>query len=146
MFGLNNVAANEVGELSTEKMKNNHAHRHFPFDKTQIDIFNKHHKSHNRPSNGVPPEFSRLNQKYNTSTTNELMKTLLFNPTRGSEKTKFEETDTNMHLLYPKSKPRFESVDNRDTSIPDKIEALRKPGRHYHSYPQHSSSLRIRRI
>ena len=146
MFGLNNVNTDECGELNTTKIKDNHAHIHFPFYKNQIDIFNKHHKSYNRPANGVPPEFKRLNQRYNTSTTAELMKTMHFNPTMGSEKMGFYETDTNMHLLYPKSKPRFSSVNNRDTSIPDKIDAWKKPGRHYHAYPQQSHSLKIRRI
>ena len=146
MFGLQAVEPNECGELNTTKIKDNHAHRHFPFDKTIIDVFNKHHKSYNRPANGVPAEYARYNQRYNTSTTNELLKTMHFNPTMGSEKMKYHETDTNMHLLYPKSKQRYLSINNRDTSIPDKIDAWKKPGRHYHSYPQQSHSLKIRRI
>jgi hypothetical protein len=146
MFGLNYVP-DEVGELNSTKVKNHHSHKHYPFDKGQIDIFNTHHKSYNRLyGRGNPPEFSRLNQRYNTSTTNELLKTSLFNPTMGSEKTKFYEHETNMHLLYPKSRPRYESVNNRDTSIIDKIEAWKKPGKHYQAYPEHSQTLRIRRL
>ena len=146
MFGLNYVP-DEVGELNSTKVKNHHAHKHYPFDKGQIEIFNTHHKSYNRLyGRGNPPEFSRLNQRYNTSTTNELMKTMHFNPTMGSEKTKFHETETNMHLLYPKSRPRYESVNNRDTSIIDKIEAWKKPGKHYYRRPEHSQTLRIRRL
>lgn len=147
MFGLQQPQPNEVGELNSTKVKGHHAHKHFPFDRGQIDIFNKHHKSYNRQvGRGNPPEFSRLNQRYNTSTTAELMKTMHFNPTMGSEKTKFHEHETNMHLLYEKSKPRFESVNHRDTEIVDKINAMKKPGKHYQAYSEHSSTLRVRRI
>lgn len=147
MFGLQNVETNEVGELNATKSTGHHGHKHFPFSKAQVSNFIKHHKSFNRSEgNGVPAEFSRYNQRYNTSTTNELLKTMHFNPTMGSEKTKFHETESNLHLLYPKSRPRYESVSNHDTEIVDKINAMKKPGKHYHAYPQHSSSLKVRRI
>jgi hypothetical protein len=147
MFGLQDPQPNEVGELNTTKSKGHHAHKHFPFSKGVIDIFNKRHKSYNRLyGRGNPPEFSRLNQRYNTSTTNELLKTSLFNPTRGSEKLSFHEHETNIHLWYPKSKPRYESVSNHDTEIIDKIQAWKKPGKHYQAYPEHSQTLRIRRL
>jgi len=51
-----------------------------------------------------------------------------------------------MHLHYPKSRPRYESINHRDTEIVDKIQAWKKPGKHYHAYPQHSQTLRIRRL
>jgi len=147
MFGLQDPQTNECGELSSQKMKGHHAHRHFPFSKQQVSDFIKHHKSYNRSEgNGVPSEFSRYKNITNTSTTNELMKTMHFNPTMGSEKTKFLETETNMHLLYPKSRPRFESVNNRDTEIVDKINALKKPGPHFEKRSEHSSRLKVRRI
>lgn len=147
MFGLQDPQPNECGELNTTKVSGHTHHRHFPFNKKAVSDFIKHHKSYNRSyGNGVPAEFKRYNQRYNTSTTSELMKTSLFNPTRGSEKTKFYEHETNMHLLYEKSKPRFESVDNRDTEIVDKINAMKKPGPHFEKRHEHSSSLRIRRI
>ena len=146
MFGLNYVP-HEVGELNTTKVKNHSAHKHFPFDKGQIDIFNKRHKSYNRMiGSGMPPEFSRYNQRYNTSTTNEILKTMHFNPTMGSERQKFHEHETNMHLWYPKSKPRFEAENHRDTEIVDKINAWKKPGNHYQAYPEHSHTLRLRRL
>jgi len=146
MFGLNYVP-DEVGELNSTKVKGHHGHKHFPFDKGVIDIFNKHHKSYNRMiGSGMPPEFSRLNQRYNSSTTNEILKTMHFNPTRGSERQKFEEHQTNMHLWYPKSRPRFENENHRDTEIVDKIQAWKKPGKHYQAYPQHSQTLRLRRL
>lgn len=147
MFGLQAVEPNECGELNTTKVSGHTHHRHFPFNKKIVSDFIKHHKSHNRMIGpGVPAEFKRYNQRYNTSTTSELMKTMHFNPTRGSEKTKFHEHETNMHLLYEKSKPRFESVNHRDTEIVDKINAMKKPGPHFEKRPEHSSSLRIRRI
>jgi hypothetical protein len=147
MFGLQNVEPNECGELNTTKVSGHHGHRHFPFNKKNVSDFIKRHKSHNRMIGpGVPAEFKRYNQRYNTSTTNELLKTSLFNPTRGSEKTKFYEHETNMHLLYEKSKPRFEEVNNRDTEIVDKINAMKKPGPHFEKRHEHSSRLRVRRI
>lgn len=147
MFGLQNVEPNECGELNATKSTGHHGHRHFPFSKQQVSNFIKHHKSFNRMvGSGVPAEFKRYNQRYNTSTTAELMKTMHFNPTRGSEKTKFHEHETNMHLLYEKSKPRFEEVNNRDTEIVDKINAMKKPGSHFEKRHEHSSRLKVRRI
>jgi len=147
MFGLQDPQPNECGELNATKSTGHHAHRHFAFSKQQVSNFIKHHKSYNRSEgNGVPAEYARYNQRYNTSTTAELMKTSLFNPTRGTEKTQFFEHDTNMHLLYPKSRPRFEEVNNRDTEIVDKINAMKKPGPHYEKLAEHSSRLRVRRI
>lgn len=147
MFGLQFVEPHECGELNATKSTGHHGHRHFPFSKQQVSNFIKHHKSFNRSlGNGVPAEFARYKNITHTSTTNELLKTMHFNPTRGSEKTKFHEHETNMHLLYQKSKPRFEAVNNRDTEIVDKIQDWKKPGSHFEKRHEHSSSLRIRRI
>jgi len=147
MFGLQNVETRECGELNTTKISGHTHHRHFPFNKKNVSDFIKHHKSYNRMiGSGIPPEYARYNQRYNTSTTAELMKTSLFNPTMGSERSSFYEHETNMHLLYPKSRPRYESVSNHDTEIVDKINAWKKPGKHYQAYPEHSSTLRVRRI
>ena len=147
MFGLQNVETHECGELNATKSLGHNGHKHFPFSKAQVSNFIKHHKSYNRSEgNGVPAEFSRFKNITHTSTTNELLKTMHFNPTMGSEKTKFHEHETNMHLLYEKSKPRFESVNNRDTEIVDKINEMKKPGPHYEKRAEHSSRLRVRRI
>ena len=147
MFGLQDPNPRECGEINSTKVKGHHAHKHFPFDKKVIDVFEKRHKSYNRMiGSGIPPEFARLNQRYNTSTTNELLKTMHFNPTHGSERSTFYEHETNMHLWYPKSKPRYENVNNRDTEIIDKINAWKKPGNHYQAYPEHSQTLRVRRL
>ena len=147
MFGLQDPQPNECGQLNATKSTGHHGHRHFPFSKQQVSNFIKHHKSFNRSEgNGVPPEYARYNQRYNTSTTAELMKTSLFNPTRGTERTSFYEHDTNMHLLYPKSRPRFEEVNNRDTEIVDKINAMKKPGPYFEKRNEHSSRLKVRRI
>ena len=135
MFGLQNVATNEVGELNGKK------HFHYPFRLNNVDIFNKHHKSLYHKEGDYPPEFKRLNQKVYRSVTNDMNNLMNFNPTRGSEKQQFEEHPTNMHLHYPKSKQRYLLVNNRDTSIPDKIEGMRKPGKHFERYPEHSSFL-----
>ena len=136
MFGLQNVATNEVGQLDGSK------HFHYPFRLNNVDIFNKHHKSVYQREGDYPPEFKRLNQRVHRSVTNDMNNLMNFNPTRGSEKQQFKEHPTNMHLHYPKSKQRYLLVNNRDTSIPDKIEGMRKPGnRYYERYPEHSSFL-----
>ena len=135
MFGLQNVSTNEIGEL------NGKTHFHYPFRLNNIDIFNKHHKSLYHREGDIPPEHKRYNQKVHRSVTNDLNNLMNFNPTRGSEKQKFEEHHTNLHLHYPKSKPRYLLVNNRNTEIQDKIESMRKPGKHFERYPQHSSFL-----
>ena len=135
MFGLQNVATNEVGELNGKK------HFHYPFRLNNVDIFNKHHKSLYHKEGDYPPEFKRLNQKVYRSVTNDMNNLMNFNPTRGSEKQQFEQHPTNMHLHYSKSKPRYLLVNNRNTEIQDKIESMKKPGKHYERYPQHSSFL-----
>ena len=136
MFGMQNVATNEVGELDATKKS-----FHYPFRLNNVDIFNKHHKSLYHKEGDYPPEFKRLNQKVYRSVTNDMNNLMNFNPTRGSEKQQFEEHPTNMHLHYPKSKQRYLLVNNRDTSIPDKIEGMKKPGKHFERYPEHSSFL-----
>jgi hypothetical protein len=136
MFGLQNVATNEVGQLDGSK------HFYYPFRLNNVDIFNKHHKSLYHKEGGIPAEFKRLNQKVYRSVTNDMNNLMNFNATRGSEKQQFKEHPTNLHLHYARSKPRYLLVNNRDTSIPDKIEGMRKPGnRFYERYPEHSSFL-----
>jgi len=135
MFGLQNVESNEVGEL------NGKTHFHYPFRINNATIFNKHHKSVYHKEGGIPPEYKRLNQRVHRSVTNDMNNLINFNPTRGSEKQQFEEHKTNMHLHYPNSKPRYLLVNNRNTEIQDKIESMRKPGKHFERYPQHSSFL-----
>lgn len=136
MFGLQQVYTNEVGEL------NGKTHFHYPFRLNNVDIFNKHHKSLYHKEGDIPPEYKRLNQKVHRSVTNDLNNLMNFNATRGSEKQKFEEHPTNLHLLYARSKPRYLLVNNRNTEIQDKIEGMRKPGnRFYERYPEHSSFL-----
>ena len=135
MFGLQNVESNEVGEL------NGKTHFHYPFRINNATIFNKHHKSVYHKEGGIPPEYKRLNQRVHRSVTNDMNNLINFNPTRGSEKQQFEEHKTNMHLHYPNSKPRYLLVNNRNTEIQDKIESMRKPGKHHFKYPEHSSFL-----
>ena len=133
---MQDVATNEVGEL------NGKTHFHYPFRLNNVDIFNKHHKSLYHREGDYPPEFKRLNQKVHRSVTNDMNNLMNFNATRGSEKQQFKEHPTNLHLHYPRSKPRYLLVNNRNTEIQDKIEGMRKPGnRYYERYPEHSSFL-----
>jgi hypothetical protein len=135
MFGLQNVSTNEVGELNGAK------NFHYPFRINNTTIFNKHHKSVYHREGDIPPEHKRYNQRVHRSVTNDMNNLMNFNPTRGSEKQKFKEHHTNMHLHYPKSKQRYLLVNNRNTEIQDKIEGMRKPGKHFERYPEHSSFL-----
>ena len=135
MFGLQKVYENEVGELQGK------FHYHYPFRINNATIFNKHHKSVYHKEGDIPAEFKRLNQRVHRSVTNDMNNLMNFNPTRGSEKQQFKEHPTNLHLIYPKSKPRYLLVNNRDTSIPDKINDMKKPGKHFERYPEHSSFL-----
>jgi len=135
MFGLQDVYTNEVGELQGR------TNFHYLFRINNATIFNKHHKSLYHKEGGIPPEYKRLNQRVHRSVTNDMNNLMNFNPTRGSEKQQFEEHSTNLHLIYPKSKPRYLLVNNRDTSIPDKINDMKKPGKHFERYAEHSSFL-----
>lgn len=135
MFGLQNVATNEVGEL------NGKTNFHYLFRINNATIFNKHHKSVYHKEGSIPPEYKRFNQRVHRSVTNDMNNLMNFNPTRGSEKQQFKEHPTNLHLHYPNSKPRYLLVNNRDTSIPDKINDIKKPGKHFERYAEHSSFL-----
>lgn len=117
---------------------------HNPFKRTENDFFNKHHKSLYHKEGGISPEFAKTFYQHHTSVTNELNNTMNFNPTIGV--TYYEEHDTNKHLHYPKTKPRYELFNFRDNIVTDKIDDWKKEGNHHHSLPEHSQKLNIRRI
>lgn len=120
-------------------------HYHHPFKKTNAKYMNLHHKSHFRTTDGIPPEYSRFFHQHKTSVTPTLNNLINFNPTIGLSS--FEEHETNKMLHGGVgSRPRFESVDNRNTEIVDKISDIKKEGRHYHTRPEHSQTLRVRRL
>ena len=135
MFGLQQVYTDEVGEL------NGKTNYHYPFRINNATIFNKHHKSAYHKEGDIPPEYKRMFVQHHRSVINDMNNLMNFNPTRGSEKQKFEEHPTNLHLHYPQSKQRYLLVNNRNTEIQDKIESMRKPGKHFERYPEHSSFL-----
>ena len=118
---------------------------HHDFKKTEKKYMDLHHKNHFRSTDGIPAEYSRLFKQHRTSVTPTLNNLINFNPTIGLSS--FEEHDTNKMLHGGVgSRPRFESVDNRDTQIVDKIQDIKKPGNHFHTRPEHSQTLRIRRL
>jgi len=136
MFGLQQVYTDEVGELNGKK------NFHYPFRINNATIFNKHHKSLYHKEGDIPPEYKRMFVQHHRSVINDMNNLMNFNATRGSEKQQFKEHPTNLHIHYPQSKQRYLLVNNRDTSIPDKIESMRKPrDRYYERYPEHSSFL-----
>ena len=65
-----------------------------------------------------------------------------FNCTRGSEKQKFEHHDTTKHMENMNiSHKRYLEVNNKNTDIPDKINSMKKVGKHFQRYIEHSSFL-----
>jgi hypothetical protein len=118
---------------------------HHDFKKTEKKYMDLHHKNHFRTTDGIPPEYSRLFKQHHTDVTNNLNNLINFNPTIGL--TQFEEHDTNKMLHGGiGSRPRFESVNNRNTEIVDKIQDIKKPRNHFHTRPEHSQTLRVRRL
>lgn len=130
------VEPNPCGEITSAQYQTDHK-------KLQIDFFNKHHKNHHRNKDASThqdeaPFKEKLIQ--HTSITNELTKTMDFNPT-SKGLTYFKEHSTNNMLHNHTSKPRYEGVINRITHIPDHIDNLRKPGNHFHTNLSHSFGL-----
>ena len=118
---------------------------HHDFKKTEAKYINLHHKNYFRTTDGIPPEYSRLFKQHKTSVTPTLNNLINFNPTIGL--TQFQEHDTNKMLHGGVgSRPRFEYVNNRNTEIVDKIQDIKKPGNHFHTRPEHSQTLRVRRL
>lgn len=118
---------------------------HHDFKKTEKKYMDLHHKNHFRTTDGIPAEYSRLFKQHRTSVTPTLNNLINFNPTIGLSS--FEEHDTNKMLHGGiGSRPRFESVNNRNTEIVDKIADKKKPGNHPHTRPEHSQTLRVRRL
>lgn len=139
MFGNLDVAKNPCGQISGSKIF------HHPWKKTEADYFDKRHKSHFRNVDPIPAEFKRYFKQHHTDVTMTMNNLQNFNPTNKGL-TYFEEHDTNKHLNYPTSRPRFESFNYRDTSIPDKINEWKKEGNHLHTHFKHAPSLRVRRL
>ena len=139
MFGNLDVAKNPCGQISGSKIFNT------DWKKTEADYFDKRHKSHFRTGEGIPSEFKRYFKQHHTDVTTSMNNLQNFNPTNKGI-TYFEQHDTNKHINYPTSRPRFESFNYRDTSIPDKIDALKKEGNHLHTYFKHAPALKVRRL
>ena len=136
MFGLNiPYYKDEIGEL---KGSTNY---HFPFRKTEINFFEKHHKNHFRTTEGVTdnqPHYKVFNYDHPTSSLNYLQN---FNPTNPIH-TYYKETESHRTLYNKDQRPRFEKVDNRDTHIVDKIDFLRKKPHPFVAF-NHSHKLEI---
>jgi len=135
MFGLQDYESNEVGELNGKK------NFHYPFKLNSINIFNKNHKNYHRSTNGIPPEYKRYDQKQYDSVTNQMNNLQNFNAT-SKGLTQFEHHATTKHMENMNiSHKRYLEVFNKNTDIPDKINSMKKPGRHFERYPTHSSFL-----
>lgn len=118
---------------------------HHPFKKTEVDYFDKRHKSLYHKEGDIPPEYKRMFVQHHRSITNDMNNLQNFNPTIGT--TYFEEHDTNKMLHGGVgTRPRYELFNFRDTHIPDKIDNWKKDGNHPHTRPEHSQKLMVRRI
>lgn len=134
----------EYYENPSGSLLKGHTNYHHLFKKTENDFFNKRHKSINHKEGQLAPEYKKTFYQHHTSVTNELNNTMNYNPTMGI--TYYKEHETNMHLNYPKTRPRYEISNLRDNVVNDKIEDWKKPGEHFHTLPSHSHKLNIRRI
>ena len=121
-------------------------HYHHPFKYSEEDYFNKHHKNYFRNTDGIPEEYDRYFKQHHTSVTVDMNNLGNFNPTRGSEATKFEHTETEKHLHYEKSKPRYNEITHKNTEIVDKINDMKKPQPQFSIFSEHSQRLNIRRL
>ena len=121
-------------------------HFSHPFKLNEEDYFLKHHKNYFRSTDGIPEEYKRYFKQHHTSVTANMNNLINFNPTRGSEATKFEHHDTEKHLHYEKSKPRYNEITNKDTEIVDKIDDMKKSQPQFSIFKEHSQRLNIRRL
>lgn len=117
---------------------------HHLFKKREHNIFKKHHPSVYHKEGELAPEMKRRFYQHHTSVTNDLNNNMNFNPTK--ETTYFEEHETNKHLHYPNTKPRYEIFNFRDTVSIDKIDDWKKDGNHPHTRLEHSNSLKVRSV
>ena len=120
MFGLNiPYYKEEVGGLDG---KSNY---HYPFRKTDINYFKKHHKNHFRTTEGVEetiPYHKEYQHDHVTSSLNYLQNFNATNPIH----TYYNETTAHRTLHNKDQRPRFESVNGKDTEIVDKIDFMAK--------------------
>lgn len=121
-------------------------HFSHPFKLNEEDYFLKRNQNHFRNTDGIPEEYKRYFKQHHTSVTANMNNLINFNPTRGSEATKFEHHDTEKHLHYEKSKPRYNEITNKDTEIVDKIDDMKKSQPQFSIFTEHSQKLRVRRL
>jgi hypothetical protein len=139
MFGNQIYEDNPTGRVAGK------THFHHPFKLNEINYYLKHNKNYFRNTDGIPYEKSRFFKQHHSSVTVDMNNLGNFNPTNKGI-TYFKEHDTNNHIHNTKSHLRLENVSNYDNSINEKIEAWRKPGKHYHNRPEHSQTLNIFRM
>lgn len=117
-----------------------------PFKLNEEDYVQKHFKNYHRSTDGIPEEYDRYFKQHHTSVTVDMNNLGNFNPTRGSEATKFEHTETEKHLHYEKSKPRYNEITHKNTEIVDKIDDIKKKQPQFSIFSEHSQRLNIRRL
>jgi hypothetical protein len=136
MFGTQFVETDPCGTMKDIGKGNK------PIDVNFHDALNK---SYFRNTEGIPPEYSRYFKQHHTSITNDLNNLMNFNPTSAGQ-TYYEHNDADKMLHYPESRPRFESVNYRDTSIPNKINDMKVDGRIYEKPIEHSQGLKVTNV
>jgi len=139
MLGYNTqIEKFPVGTLNTTNFMD--TNYHMPFKKSEIDFFNKHHKSYNRQVGQIPSQIPHHNVRYNTSVTMNMNNLQNFNPTIGQ--VYFQENDTNISLRHDKHPSGDIQFTNYSYNrIVKEIDEIKKDQKVFHAYKHHSQTL-----
>ena len=123
MFGLEtDYYKNPVGSINIEKTQEFNT----PWRKSEVNFFNKHHKSQHYYNDGINI-IPYYNKQYNTSIEVNHLENINYNSTIGQ--TYYEEHQTNKHLnnMRDISKHKFNNGEGfKNTLIVDEINEMRK--------------------
>ena len=132
-----------TGTLNTTRYTD--TNYHMPFKKSEIDFFNKRHKSFNRQLGQIPSQIPYHNVKYNTSVTMDFNNLQNFNPTIGQ--VYFKEHQTNTTLRHDKHASKDIDFTNYSYNrIVKEIDELKKDDNVFHAYKHHSQTLQPVRV
>ena len=142
MLGYNTqIQDYPTGTLNTTSFMD--TNYHMPFKKSEINFFNKRHKSYNRQIGQIPAQ--KHNVKYNTSVTMDFNNLQNFNPTIGQ--VYFAEHETNKTLRHDKHASKDIDFTNYSYNrIVKEIDEIKKHDNVYHAYKKHAQTLQPVRV
>lgn len=114
-----------------------------PFNKDEIDFFNKRNKNYIREIAGYDHDTKKYKKIEHTHPTIMLSDLQNYNPTKGI--TYFEPHETDKLFHHPETDPRYEQEYVYDVSIPEEINEMRKKNVPFHKPEQHSFKLKPRK-